>query len=245
MSFLRYTAFILLALVLVKVSSDRILPAYAQDGVSKPTPTLTDPQASLVEKQREAMKLDLKDAKDKYREFEPFDLEELAFGKDKRGCGRKAGMTIAMLQLYKEGESTDDLTQMKIIEPFIEGVMQKIREKGPEQTVIDNLKEYNTCVDSAEKMDDPEDEMNIALKSSSCKEMNLMLLDVLDSIKKRRKSATVLDKYQRSPPDLQWTPFGSVPDPAIFIVGQLYEEANEKSYEDAVQLAGGFSAVCY
>ena len=121
--------------------------------------------------------------------------------------------------------------QIEEIDPKLNAALRKIKEHEKAE------KEKN-----AEKI--KMREIDMVLKHESCSMMNGVLLEILDAIKKRKKPDTLLNKYERNPPDFSWTPYEEVESPAILFVGQLYNLSKQGTYEDVVQHGFGLSVTC-
>ncbi len=198
-----------------------------------------DPKA-LAE--ADAKKYDDKRAQDL---FAPIDIEEVAFSKDKGGCGKKAAMFVIMSNNYGSGASVDEVATSKIFAPLVESVYNKIKKYGFEEATLNNMKEYQSCIATAKPHKDPAREYDLSLKHDACNELNTAILDMLDTIKKRRSIKYLVNKHKKSDVDFSGTAYKDISNPIILLIGRIYEISKNSDYKDVVLIGSGLSLSCY
>ncbi len=220
-----------LLLVILAILGYSSLSLNAQ-GVLDPKALAEADARSYAEKQAEGL-------------FAPIDVEEVAFSKDKSGCGTKAAMFVIMSNNYGSGASVDDVVTNKIFTPLVESVYEKIEKDGLEEATLNNMREYQDCIAKAKPHKDPSREYDLSLKHDACNELNTALLDTLDAIKKRRSIKHIVNKYERKEVDFSGTLYKDMPYPIILFIGKLYEVSKKSEYKNVVLTASGFSMACY
>lgn len=181
---------------------------------------------------------------DKIREHAGRDIEYYMAPKNKRDCATRSNLFAAAVKKYKEGVPVNEVTDVKMFEPLFANIYAALREKGVDQASLDNMAEYQKCVDEAKPHRDPLREQDMAVKYGGCKQLNALILDTLGSIKDGKKVDTVLDKYKNKRLDLSGTQYEKVESPTFFFIGQLYKVAQEREYSTAVQIGSNMSAAC-
>ncbi len=171
--------------------------------------------------------------------FKEYDVEELAFAKGKEGCGMKLSLFYVASKQYENGESLDDMSDSKIMEPLFEKFITAIKEKGAEQANLDNLKEYEACVAKYEDDADPRSK-----RHDACSQLNSIVMDSIGSIKKREKAGTVISRYERTKIDLSQTAYKDIEDPVPLFIGKLYMAAEKGGIKNASALASSITIGC-
>ncbi|MBI1300274.1 MAG: hypothetical protein GC137_01320 [Alphaproteobacteria bacterium] len=174
------------------------------------------------------------------REIEQVDVNEVAYSKDKNGCGIKTATFAAMATLYEADEQPEDIVDVTMLQPFVDKIYNTIRSKGMEKALVDNLKEYEACLQKAEPHRNEEREIDMTLKHDGCSQLNKLVLDALDSRDRREKVSSFFARYENKIPNLKWTPYKDDNLWAYF-VGQMFKVEER---EDAVKLASQIMMRC-
>ena len=189
--------------------------------------------------------LDPKDYKKWKKEFVPYDVEDLAFSKDQRGCSTKMAFTNMLIEKYQEGTQPEELTDSRVLQPYVKKKYDQIRTKGVDQITYDTMTEYQSCMRTAVRDEDPSKAYDMEMRFGACGQLNAIVMDTLKSIKNRKSMDGVLSKYKNKAPDLSETTFGSTEDPVPYLVGKLYQEAGKGDYFSAVKLGSKLTYACY
>ena len=216
-----------------------ILAAIGYFSLSLSAQGILDPRAMA---EADAKANDAKRAQDL---FGSVDIEELAYSKDKDGCGSKSAMFFVMSARYIAGDSADDVAGSKMLLPLVETVYDKIKKNGLENATLNNMIEYQDCIANAKPHRNPSREYDLSLKHGACVKLNAAILDTLDAIKRRKSVSRVMDKYENEEVDFTGTLYEDIPNPIILFIGKLYETSKNGEYKDAVMAASGISVACY
>ena len=191
-------------------------------------------------------KLDPKDYKKWKKEFVPHDVDKLAFSDDQSGCGTRMAFKNMLIGKYSNGEQPEDIAISRIMGDYVKKEYAAIREKGVNQATYDTMSEYQDCMKNVEPVEDPSKAYDMEQRFGACGEVNGLVLNTLDAIKKRKSMDSVLNKYKgKKAPDLSGTTYGATEDAIEFIVGRIYKEAQTSNFEAAVSLGSKLSYACY
>lgn len=190
--------------------------------------------------------------------FKNQDLEAMAFPNNKKGCGKRAAMHVAVANMYKQGKPAGEILKFKIAEEMIQKMYDRIKESGLTQANLDNIKSYKDCIAGSEPVKDEEKELELASVHKSCTALADVVLGTLESIQSRRKEDTAVELYASQKLDLMDTPFEEfgvkdneyvqsevAGNPAEGIVRRLYAVAGKTSYDDAVEHGNMIVVGCF
>lgn len=185
-------------------------------------------------------------------------IEEKMFPNNKKGCGMRSGFNFAMIKSYQNGDSPSGIANFKMLEPMITKTFDAIRENGVSQAHINNITEYQECIKSSQPVNDPEKELLLVSRHTSCSEFADVVLGTLNGIQSRQKIETILTKYQEKKIDFADTGFENltfkgekenmpenmVQDPLPMFIKQIYS-FSETSYDNAVEQGVGMVIGCF
>ena len=172
-------------------------------------------------------------------------IEEYAYSDDKGGCGNKAALFFVVSERYKSGDTVEQVANIKMFQPIIEGIYSKIRKNGITQTSLNNLKEYSSCIEKAKARENPEREYDLSLKHDACKKLNDVILYTVNSIKNRKKINSVFSRYSKSNIDLYGTNYEKIEDAEMLFIGELYKISKDKGFSDVVNTASNITIGCF
>lgn len=176
--------------------------------------------------------------------FKERDIKTLIFSNDRRGCAMKSSFFYVASNLYEQGVSVEEASGFKVAEPLFAEIYDTIKEEGLEQATIDNLKDFEACMENAPKDPNPEIEYEQQQKFEPCRKLNAIVIDTLDSIDKRQKADTVINRHSRENLDLSETVYKNVPDPAALFIGKLYEANQKEGRQGAASMAMALTLGC-
>ncbi len=208
------------------------VPLYAQN-------TNADPAQAAPDRPPEG-----KTAEQKIQDNLDRDIEHYAKARNKRECARQSQLFTAAVEKYKEGVPVNEVTDVKMFEPLFENIYATLREKGIDQASMDNMREFQNCMDTVKQHRDPEREYDMAVKYGGCKKLNAMILDTLQAIKDGQSVDSVMNKYQAKKLSLSGTQYEKLENPALFFIGKIYKVAQDGEYSDAVQVGSNISTAC-
>lgn len=183
-------------------------------------------------------------------------IEEKLFPNTKKGCEMRSGFNFAMIKSYQNGDSPSGIASFKMLEPMITKTFDTIRENGVSQAHINNVTEYQECIKTAQPVGDPEKELLLVSKHTSCSEFADVILATLSGIQARQKIETILEKYKEKKIDFADTGFedltfkgedlpeNMVQDPLPMFIKQIYG-FSETSYDNAVEQGAGMIIGCF
>ncbi len=160
--------------------------------------------------------------------FKETPVENMAFLKNKEGCAQKMAFTTVLIKKFKSGDGIDDIASSPILGPYMREQYDQIREKGVAQVQKDMLKDYQECIKTADVEEDAGDEYDLDMHYGACDKLNTILMDTVDSIKKRQNLDTVLRRYENKSPDLSETSYGELEDAVPMLISKLYQDASNK-----------------
>ena len=175
----------------------------------------------------------------------PFDIEKAAYPDNKKGCEMRAGMFVLFSKKYKEGKPSEGVLLLKMADPLSDKIYDRIRANGLEAESINNMKAYSKCIKSASVHKNAKKERDLTLKHTACVQLNDVILDTLDGIKRRRKPESLMAKYQNVNIDTTWTNYAIIPNTALYLIAKLYKTSQNEDYETVVQTAANMSSHCY
>ncbi len=175
----------------------------------------------------------------------PYDIEKSAYPDNKKGCEMRAGMFVIFAKKYANGEPAKGAMMLRMADPLAENIYDRIRSQGLEQAQINNMKEYSKCIKSAGVHRHAKKERDLTLKHTACVQLNDVILDTLDGIKRRKSPETLMSKYQNANIDTTWTNYAIVPDAPLYLIARLYKESQSKDYSTVVEAASDMSSHCY
>lgn len=184
------------------------------------------------------------------------DIEAALFPNTKQGCEMRSQFTFAMLKSYGNGESPASIASFKMMEPLVTKVFDSIRAKGAAQTNIDMIRDYKKCIAGAEPVKNAERELLLTSKHTACTQFADSVLGTLEGIAARYKLETIQERYGKA---IDFTDTGyesfqfqgqDVPEPELKnpvpkFIGNIYNIAQSKSYDDAVSTGATMVLRCF
>lgn len=175
----------------------------------------------------------------------PYDIEADVYPDNKSGCEMKAGMFMLFSKKYIKGEPSEGALLLKMADPLSDKIYERIRADGLEAASINNMKEYSKCIKNAGTHKNARKERDLTLKHTACVQINDVLLDTLDGIKRRKNPETLMAKYRNVNIDTTWTNYAVIPDAALYLIAKLYKASQNKEYKTVVKIASDMSSQCY
>lgn len=172
------------------------------------------------------------------------DILERLFPNNKETCSKKAGLFMAVVQQYREGETVDQIASIAMMKPVFQGYYDSVQQNGVAKASIDNIKEYQQCVRSSRAHEDSSKENALRKRHNACVKLSDTVLKTLSLMEQRKSVKTAIAEYQANPVNLSGTVFERIDNPVFMLIGQMYQTKRKKSYEDAVMMGHGFITAC-
>lgn len=190
-----------------------------------------DQQASANDSSGERSKMDVFDES----------MEEAIFPDTINGCVSRFKFSTVVFMQYQAGKSVNEFAQIKALEPMINDIYSDIREVGLAESKVKAMKTLNDCMEKGGKV------TRAAIRDNykGCAALNDVLLDVIDSIKRRQKLETVAKRYESNAIDLIDTGYEDIEDPLFFFIGVMYKAAKSDDMNKVAQTAHSLSMRCF
>lgn len=163
--------------------------------------------------------------------FKETPVENMAFRKNKKGCAQKMAFTSVLIKKYKSGEGVDDISESPILGSYMKDQYKLIQEKGVLQAQKDMMSDYQKCIKNSKVEEDLGDEYDLNMRYGACDKLNTILMGTIEGIKNRQSMETVMQRYEKTFPDLSDTAYRDMKDPSL-LISVLYQKAKETQWDN-------------